>query len=185
MNKNSVIKFIGALYTFIWLSQVPYLFPHPFQESEGIRDLAREATQLPDWIKQQSSIKDKTADELETSMLVEMRINWIVSTLFIVMGIVSGCLLIQRRKAGYFLTFFLSIVMIGMKFLHLVRYRSNTFSLEYYKFLLQRMPVRTIHDFLMQLVLLSTAVFLMYIYLSRKSEHFVNEIHNQPIEGTG
>ena len=168
MNRDSIIKFVGVIYSLLWLSQVPYLFPHPFQESEGIRDLATEAAQSPDWIKQKSSIKDKTEDELYTSMLIGLRISWIKSTIFIVMGLVSGCLLIQRRKAGYFLTFSLSILIIGIKFLHLMRYRSNTFSLDYYKFLLQHMPLRTIHDFLMQLVLLSTVVFLMYISVTEK-----------------
>ncbi len=170
MNRNSIIKFVGVIYALTWLSQIPYLFPPPFQQNESIQDLAMEATQSPDWIKQQSSIKDKTADELETSILTEIRINWIESSIFIVMGIVSGCLLIQRRKVGYFLTFFLSILMICIKFFHFVRYRSHTFSLDYYKFLLQYMPVQTIHGFFIQLVLLSTVVFLMYIYLSRKEE---------------
>ena len=63
-----------------------------------------------------------------------------------------------------------SILMISIKFLHLVRYRSNTFSLEYYKFILQHMPMRIIHDFLIQLVLLGTVLFLVYIYLSHKWE---------------
>lgn len=173
-----MIKIFGIIYTLMWISQVPYLFPHPFQEHEGIRNLAKDAAQFPDWLKQESVVKDKSADELEKTMLTELRINWIKSALLIIMGILSGCLLFQRRKAGYFLTFFLSILVIGIRFLHLVRYRSSTFSLEFYSFLLHRKPVQTIHDFLMQFVLLGMVIFLTYIFLTRKSDHFVNEIHN-------
>ena len=171
-----MIKIVGIILTIMWVSLVPYLFPHPFQEHKGIRNLATKVTQLPDWIKQESSIKikDKTADELEKGMMTELRINWIKSALFIVMGVLSGWLLIQRRKKGYLLAFFFSLLIIGIRFAHLLRYRRVTLSLKYYEFLLHRAPVSTIHDILMQLVLLGTVIFLMYIFVTRKPGHFIS-----------
>ncbi len=174
MNKKSMIKIVGIILTIMWVSRVPYLFPHPFQEHKGIRDLATDVIQGPDWIKQASSIKDKTADELVKGMMTELRINWIKSALFIVMGVLSGWWLVQRRKKGYLLAFFSSLLIIGIRFAHLLRYRRVTLSLKYYEFLLHRAPVCTIHDILMLLVLLGTVIFLMYIFVARKPGRFIS-----------
>ena len=168
MNQKSMIKIVGIILTIMWVSQVPYLFPHPFQERKGIRKLALEVMQAPDWIKQKSAVKDKTADELEKRMMTELRINWIKSTVFILIGVFSGLLLIQRRLEGYFLAFLFSLLFIGIKLANLLRYHTVTFSLKYYKLLLHHRPVGTIHDILMLLVQLSTVIFLMYIFVTRK-----------------
>lgn len=174
MNKISMTKIVGTILTIMWISQVPYLFPHPFQENKGIRDLATEFMQSPDWIKQASSIKAKTADELEKSMLIELRIHWIKGALFIVIGVLSGWLLIRRRTGGYLLAFFFSLLIIGIRLARLLRHGKFTRTLEIYKILLRRYPVRTIHDILLQLVLLGTVIFLIYIFVTRKPEHFDN-----------
>ena len=167
-------QLVGIILTIMWVSQVRFLFPHPFQKHEGIRKLATEAMQLPDWIKQQSPIKDNTADELEKRMMTEFRIDWLRSVLFIVIGVLSGLLLIQRRKGGYLLAFFFSLFIIGSRFVILLRYRRVTFSLEHHEFMLRQYPVRTILDLLMQLVLLATVIFLIYIFVTRKPQRFIN-----------
>ena len=175
MNKKSMIKIVGIILTIMWVSRVPYLFPHPFQEHKSIRDLATKFIQSPDWIKQASpSIKDKTADELVKGMMTEIRINWIKSALFIVMGVLSGWWLIQRRRKGYLLAFFSSLLIIGIRFTPFLRHGKFTSTIETYKFLLRRYPVRTIHDILMQLVLFGTVVFLIYIFVTRKPGHFIS-----------
>jgi len=47
-----MIKAVGFIFVLMWITQVAYLFPHPFQEHEGIKNLAMEATQFPDVVKQ-------------------------------------------------------------------------------------------------------------------------------------
>ena len=168
----------------MWFSQLPYLYPHPFQGHEGIRKLAEYSTQHPDWLKQLSGINNRTADELEKSMLTELRITWIKSALFIITGIISGCLLIQRKRVGYILAFFLSIIMIGLRGLHMVRYPRASFSLRFYRLRLEHWPVRTIHEFSMQLVLLGTIAFLAYVFLTRKTSHLDNKDITSPCNET-
>lgn len=168
LNWKCPIKTVGIILIIMWVSQIPYLFPHPFQENKGIRDLATQFFQAPDWIKRESSVKAKTADELSKRMVTELRIVWIQSALFIVIGVLSGCLLIQRRKEGYLLAFFFSLFILGIRFVHFLQYRTVTFSIKYYEFLLHRAPVRTIHDFLMLSVLLYIAIVIMYIFVTRK-----------------
>ena len=174
MNKESMTKLVGIILAIMWVSQVLCLFPHPFQKHEGIRKLATDAMQVPDWTKQESPIKDKTADELEKRMMTQFRIEWVKSALFIVIGVLSGLLLIQRRKGGYLLAFFFSLLIIGITFVNLLRYRRVTFSLKYHEFMLRQYPVRTILDLSMQLVLLATVIFLIYIFATRKPERFVS-----------
>ena len=106
--------------------------------------------------------------------MTELRINWIKSALVNVIGVLSGFLLIQRRRGGYLFAFFFSLLIIGIRLVNLFRYRRVTFSLEYYEFMLRQSPVRTILDLLMQLVLLATVIFLIYIFVTRKPEHFVS-----------
>ncbi len=175
MNKESVTKLVGIILAIMWVSQVLFLFPHPFQKHEGIRKLATDVMQVPDWIKQQSPIiKDRTADELEKRMMTEFRNEWLKSALFIVIGVLSGWLLIQRRKEGYLLAFFFSLLIIGIRFANLLRHRRVWFSLKYHEFMLRQYPVRTIHDLLMQLVLLGTVIFLIYLFVTRKPRHFIS-----------
>ena len=170
MNKISMTKIVGIILIIIWISQVPYLFPHPFQEHKGAKKLVAEFMQVPDWIKQESSIKAKTADELEKNLMTELRINWIKSAFFIVMGVLSGWWLIQRRKRGYLLAFFFSLLIIGMRFNQHLRFLRKGWFLEYHELMLRRAPVSTIHDILMQLVLLGTVIFIIYIFMTRKPE---------------
>lgn len=163
--KSWIIKIVGIILVIMWVSRIPYLYPHPFQEHKGIRALAKDVVQGPDWIKQASpTIKDKTADELAKTMMIELRLVWIKSVLFIVMGLLSGWWLIQRRKKGYLLAFFSSLLFIGIRFTPLLRPGKFTQTLKTYKFLLRRYPVRTIHDILMLLVLLGIVLLLIYVF---------------------
>jgi hypothetical protein len=168
MNNKSMIKIVGIILTIMWVSQIPYLFPHPFQEHEGIKKLAIDSTKLPGWIKQQSQIEGKTADELEKGMMTELRIGWIKGALFTVIGVLSGWWLIQRKKKGYLLAFFFSLSIIVIKFIKLWP-RLRKYSLSYFELLLRHFPVRGIHDILGDLVLLGTVIFLMYIFMTRKT----------------
>ena len=167
-------KIVGTILIIMWVSRVPHLFPHPFQENKGIRDLATEFMQFPDGLKQASSVKAKTADELEKRMLIELRIHWIKGALFIVIGVLSGWLLIRRRIGGYLLAFFSSLLFIVIRFAPYLRHGKFTSTLETYKFLLRRYPVRTSHDILVYLILLGTVIFLMYIFFTRKRGHFIS-----------
>ena len=160
------------MFILMWFSEVPYLFPHPFHEFEGIKNLANEISQICDGIKQLVGFKGKSANEIEKTMLVEFRINWIKSVISIIVGIISGCLFLQRRRSGYFLTFFLSLLFISIRVIYLFKHPRLSFSLEYYKFKLQHLPVRTIHDFLIQLILLITAISIIYLFRTRNSGCF-------------
>ncbi len=171
MNKESMIKIVGLTLIIMWVSRVPYLFPHPFQESKALRKLATDFMQSPDWIKQESGIKVQTADDLERSMTINLRIHWVKGAVLIAVGVLSGWWLVQGSKGGYLLAFSFSLLVIGLRLAHLVRYRRFTFSLDYYEFSLHHFPLRTIHDILMQLVLLGTVIFLMYMFVTRKAAH--------------
>jgi len=157
-NGKCHIKIIGIMLAIAFASQVPYLFPHPFQENEGLRDLATEFFQAPNWIRQESQVKAKTADELTKRMMTELRIDWIESALCIVIGVLSGFLLILHRKEGYWFAFFFSLFLLCIRVAHFIQYRTVTFSLRYYEHLLHHAPVSTCHDILMSLVLLYTVI---------------------------
>lgn len=172
------IKIVGIIFAIAFASQVPYLFPHPFQENEGIRDLATKLTQAPNWIRQESQVKDKTADELTKRMMTELRIAWVESALYIVIGLLSGLLLVLHKKEGYWLAFFLSL------FLLFIRYRTVTFSLRHYEFLLHHAPVRTCHDILMSLVLLYTVIVIGIFGLLRKKNRDRDLLNNDEIKIT-
>lgn len=59
INRAAIEKLVAVLFILAWLSQIPYLFPHPFQRHEGIAKLSEEVVEIRDVLKEMAGIQDK------------------------------------------------------------------------------------------------------------------------------
>ena len=116
MKNNKTIKLLGIIFISLWVSNIPYLFPLPFQPHQGIKDFSKEVADIPDFIKEEAGIGSKTQIEIEAIVTRELRNIWFKSFVCIIIGIFSGILIIQKKNLGRFLALGLSLYIVGIRF---------------------------------------------------------------------
>jgi hypothetical protein len=119
---------LGIIIVLLWSSHLPSVYPTPFQNKKGIKLLAKEVSGVPDWIKKEAGCEEQTQQELENSMMNELIFTWFKWLLMILIGILSGILIIRRKLLGHILAvicfvFFLIIPQLY----YLIRYGLSPF----------------------------------------------------------
>ncbi len=100
INNKSVL---GIIIILLWSSFLPGLYPTPLQSRKGIKSLAKELAELPEWLKKESGDKGYTQQDYENMMMNELISSWFKGLLMILIGILSGFLIIRRGPLGHFL----------------------------------------------------------------------------------
>jgi hypothetical protein len=169
MNNDKLITLLGIIFISLWLSNVPYLFPVPFQPHQGIKDLSKEVADAPEFIKEQAGVGGKTQTEIETIVMRDLRILWIKSLVFIIIGIFSGILIVQKKNLGRFLALGLSLYLVGIRFYHFFssEYWREKFSIKYFTVRFHFFPVRTVHEEVTFLILLGVIALLLMPSIAR------------------
>ncbi|NIS18153.1 MAG: hypothetical protein GWN00_16835, partial [Aliifodinibius sp.] len=94
---------LGIIIILLWSSFLPSLYPTPIQQKKGIKSLAKKASEVPDWIKKESGYEGYTQQDHENMMMNELISSWFKGVLMILIGILSGFLIIRRGPLGHFL----------------------------------------------------------------------------------
>jgi len=94
---------LGIIIILLWSSLLPYIFPTPFQCKTGIKWLSKEVAEGPDFIKKEAGFEGYTQEDLEKAMTNELIFSWFKGVLGILIGILSGILIIRRRLLGHIL----------------------------------------------------------------------------------
>jgi hypothetical protein len=168
MTNSKLITLLGAIFILLWLSNIPYLFPLPFQPHHGIKEWSKELAEMPDFIKEEGGIGGKTQEEIETFLTRSFRILWIRSFLFIVIGVSSGILIILNKNLGRFLA-------LGLSFYIVVIRLYEFFSLEHWRdrlsikyFAMHFKYFRIIHEDIAYLILLVVIALLLMPSIARR-----------------
>jgi hypothetical protein len=94
---------LGIIIILLWSSFLPSLYPTPLQSKKGIKSLAKMASEVPDWIKKEAGYEEYTQKDIENMMINELISSWFKSLLMILIGILSGILIIRRSPLGHIL----------------------------------------------------------------------------------
>jgi len=94
---------LGIIIILLWSSYLPNMYPIPFRRNPGIKSLAKEVAEGPEWIKKEAGFEGYTQEDLEKAMTNELIFSWFKGLLMILIGILSGILFIRRGHLGYIL----------------------------------------------------------------------------------
>jgi hypothetical protein len=161
MTNNKLITFLGIIFILLWLSNIPYLFPLPFQPHQGVKDLAKEVADAPEFIKEEGGIAGKTQIEIEAIVTRGLRIIWLKSLLFTIVGIFSGILIIQKKNLGRFLALGLCLYLVVIRFYHFFKLWPDSLSIKYFTIRFKHFPIRAIHEDITYLILLVVIALLL------------------------
>jgi hypothetical protein len=110
MLKNKLIihkkSVLGIIIILLWSSFLPNLYPTPFQRKKAIKSFAKELAELPEWIKKESGDEGYTQQDYENMIINELISSWYKGVFMILIGILSGFLIIRRSPVGYILAVF-------------------------------------------------------------------------------
>lgn len=125
--------------------------------------MSREVADAPEFIKEQGGVGGKTQTEIETIVTRGLRILWIKSLVFIIIGILSGILILQKKNLGRFLVLGLSIYLVGIRFYHFFcsEHWRDKFSIKYFTIRFHFLPARTVHELITFLILLAVIALLL------------------------
>jgi len=174
---------LGIIIILLWSSLLPYIFPTPFQYKKGIKSLAKMASEVPEWIKKEAGYEGDTQEDLEKAMTNELMFSWFKGVLGILIGILSGILIIRRRLLGHILAVIcLAFFIIIPRSFSFIRYglfshiRVLHFSLtkNYYS-----ISFRIIHGYI--LFVISIIIFIYIIlHLTVKKSKSINSKSSSP-----
>lgn len=101
MNIERNVSIISICWIILWVSHIPSMMRHhPFQQHQGIKELAKEVSSAPEFIKEHAEITQLEQSKIENSLLYETRKIWIKSTLLVLTGLLIGFLLLMRNNGG-------------------------------------------------------------------------------------
>lgn len=114
---------LGIIIIVLWSSLLPGLYPTPLQSRKGIKSLAKELAELPEWLKKESGDEGYTQQDHENMMINELISSWFKGVLMILIGILSGILIIRRSPLGHLLAVIcFAFFLIFPRLYNLVRY---------------------------------------------------------------
>ena len=173
MTKERIILITAILFTLIWVLEIPYLFPHPFQQNEGLKKLSEEVIKASDIIKEATGINGLSAAEIENNLSRELKITWVVSIVLIGCGCISGFLLFRKKNYGRLLAIGVSLIVVSKRLINLFssEYWRERLSLKAYALQFEYFPIRTIQDDVTFIVLLATIVLLLQPSIAKIFKH--------------
>ena len=163
MKNKKTTTLLGIVFLLLWLSNIPYFFSHPFQPHQGIKDLSGELANAPEFIKEDAGIGGQKQIDIERILTKQIRLAWLKSLFFNLIGIFSGILIIRKKNLGRILALGLSVFLVGMRLYHSFQsaHWRDSLSIRYFKIRFEYFPVRTVHEEITFLILLSTIVLLL------------------------
>jgi hypothetical protein len=135
------LLFAAATLAF-WLSLLPYL--PPITLTPELKDLVAQARETREYVPEMN----RPAEELESSLVGALRILYFKWAVTILLGVLSGIILLAHPPAGRVLAIALSSLMLAMKAFSLISTYPRTGQLLYFIFFLAlpRRPVYVIHN---------------------------------------
>jgi hypothetical protein len=79
------------------------MYPTPFQRKKGIKSLVKMASEVPEWIQKEADYERYTQEDLEKALTNELIFSWFKGILGILIGILSGILIIRTKLLGHIL----------------------------------------------------------------------------------
>jgi hypothetical protein len=168
MTNSKLITLLGAIFILLWLSNIPYLFPLPFQPHQGIKEWSKDLTEMPDFLKEEAGISGKTQAEIERFVARGFQILWIKSLIFTIIGIFSGILIVLKRNLGRFLALGLSLYIVVIRFYHFSKLWPDSLSIRYFTIRFKHFPIRAIHEDITYLILLVVIALLLMPSIARR-----------------
>jgi len=161
MNIERNISIISICWIILWASHIPSLMRHhPFQQHQGIKELAKEVSIAPEFIKEHAETTQQEQSEIENSLLYETRKIWIKSTLLALTGLLIGFLLLMRNNGGRIMALIVASYLTVMWVISFVRHWEIKVSPEVWAMLFKKMPVQTFQELASILIMLTTLVLL-------------------------
>ena len=160
MKKWSGPFLIGSLILVLWISHIPYLFEFPLRLTPGMQRLSNEGVETPDLIK---------------DLLTTFRIAFAKRLFLCLLGIISGVLILKRKRVGRYLAIGISAYMLASKAYFFLSH-GNPFQKLYwwklywtYEEIFPKYPFRIIHmDILTGLILFIALVCLLHPKISNQ-----------------
>ena len=178
---------LGIIIILLWSSLLPYSYPTPFQSKKGIKLLAKEASEVPDWIKEEAGYEEHTQQELENMMMNELMSSWLKNILGILIGIISGILIIRRKLIGHILAVIcFAFFLIFPRLHHLVRYGLSS-HIRVLQFLLsKKYYLRTFSAIHCDIVFVISVIIFIYLILLSTVRKFasINGIRKMPTDSS-
>ena len=94
---------LGIIIILLWSSYLPNMYPTPFRRNPGIKSIAKELAEAPEFIKEEAGYEGYTQEDLEKQIRYKLIFSWFKWVLMILIGILSGILFIRRGHLGYIL----------------------------------------------------------------------------------
>jgi hypothetical protein len=168
MRKRDSLLVTGIALLVLWVSHVPYLFEFPLYRTAGSHRLSNEASDFPDWIKDESWLAGKSQSDIESELVKSARITFAKDLLLCLVGILSGFLVLKRHGLGRLLAIGLSIYLLLLRIVHIA---VREHAVRIYGQLFSRHPFRAIHlDIVSPLVLLVILVHLLRPSIAKQFE---------------
>ena len=173
MSKDRLILILAVLFTLTWAFKIPYLFPHPFQPHEGVKDLIQEVMQSPIYKRGVVDFDGLSAVDLEEKISRELKIYWFMSIAYITLGCLSGYFLFRKKNFGRLLAIGLSSLFVGYRLLGIfsselwrekLSFKSVSMRFEYF-------PIRTLQEEVFYLILLAAIILLLTPSIARIFKH--------------
>ena len=154
---------VGLAFLLLWISHVPYLFTIPLKSTPGIQKIAEDASEVPDWIKDEAGFGGKSRDDIEDGLVTEFRVSFAKSITLCMLGILSGLLILRRNNYGRFIAIGLSGCFLSLKLYAIISYEEPFQGLyATYALFFSKYPFRVIHlEILTNIILLIVFVYLL------------------------
>jgi len=94
---------LGIIIILLWSSYLPNMYPTPFQRNTGIKSIANELAEAPEFIKKEADIEGYTQEDIAKRITNSLIFSWFKWVLMILIGILSGILFIRRGLLGHIL----------------------------------------------------------------------------------
>ncbi len=100
MRTKKGIVLLGVATMILWASYVPYLIPLPFSLQPSIKKIARNVAEAPEAVREKAGFSGKSQIEIEKVMMRKVVLIWLIKAIPILIGLLSGLLLIMRKNYG-------------------------------------------------------------------------------------
>ncbi len=172
--ESGILMLLGSIWLLLWASYMPSLittFPYHGVD-EGIRLLSKEASNIPEFIKEEAGIENKSQKQLEFMIVKQLQIVWIKSVLVVFSGLVAGILMLKKKKSGYIIALVISAVFILRECWLFLKYWPYRLTLQYWSIYFKYFAFETVQELITIVVSLITVIVCPHIFRhSRKMKY--------------
>ncbi len=157
------IAFIGIITLLLWISYLPYLYPTPFQPHEGLKRFAKEAAEIPEWLKEEGGFGGYNQSDIEAALKRDLVKVWFISLITCTVGIAAGILILKRKNSGRILAIGMAAIPLLIRAYSIIKSSRPLEHLQALYFLfLKKHPVMVIHnDIIAVIIFIGTIIYLL------------------------